>query len=132
MGENAWGKSNLLDALTLLLSPESDLYHFERDDFWFPPGRYQRARHHLHIILTFRESRRPTSGSPLSAAGSVLDAMHRWLSPWFYRLEGESAEDGSVMTLRSFLDKERHPIDVEDIDHSGTPSGAFNAGAALA
>ena len=30
IGENAWGKSSLLDALTLLLSPESDLYHFER------------------------------------------------------------------------------------------------------
>lgn len=38
IGENAWGKSSLLDALTLLLSPESELYHFERDDFWFPPG----------------------------------------------------------------------------------------------
>ena len=28
IGENAWGKSSLLDALTLLLSPESELYHF--------------------------------------------------------------------------------------------------------
>lgn len=28
----------------------------------------------------------------------------------------ESAEDGSVMTLRSFLDKDGHPIDVEDIN----------------
>jgi ABC-type multidrug transport system ATPase subunit len=28
IGENAWGKSSLLDALTLLLSPEDDLYHF--------------------------------------------------------------------------------------------------------
>lgn len=117
IGENAWGKSSLLDALTLLLSPESDLYHFERDDFWFPPGDINGREHHLHIILTFRESLpRPTSGSPLSAAGSVLDAMHRWLSPYFYRLEGESAEDGSVMTLRSFLDKDGHPIDVEDIN----------------
>lgn len=35
IGENAWGKSSLLDALTLLLSPESDLYHFDRDDFGF-------------------------------------------------------------------------------------------------
>ena len=68
IGENAWGKSSLLDALTLLLSPESDLYHFERDDFWFPPGDINGREHHLHIILTFRES---------------LDAMHRWLSPYF-------------------------------------------------
>ena len=56
IGENAWGKSSLLDALTLLQSPESDLYHFERDDFWFPPGDINGREHHLHIILTFRES----------------------------------------------------------------------------
>lgn len=41
IGENAWGKSSLLDALTLLLSPEFDLYHFVRDDFWFPAGDIQ-------------------------------------------------------------------------------------------
>jgi len=56
IGENAWGKSSLLDALTLLLSPETDLYHFVREDFWFPPGDIQGREHHLHIILTFRES----------------------------------------------------------------------------
>lgn len=56
IGENAWGKSSLLDALTLLLSPETDLYHFDREDFWFPPGDIQGREHHLHIILTFRES----------------------------------------------------------------------------
>ena len=58
IGENAWGKSSLLDALTLLLSPA---YYFDLP----------------------RVAARPTSGSPLSAAGSVLDAMHRWLSPYF-------------------------------------------------
>ncbi|MDU4276987.1 MAG: DUF2813 domain-containing protein, partial [Enterobacter asburiae] len=56
IGENAWGKSSLLDALTLLLSPEDDLYHFVRDDFWFPPGDVTGREKHLHIILTFRES----------------------------------------------------------------------------
>ena len=74
IGENAWGKSSLLDALTLLLSPELELYHFERDDFWFPPGDINGREHHLHIILTFRES---------LPGRSVLDAMHRWLSPYF-------------------------------------------------
>lgn len=28
IGENAWGKSSLLDALSLLLSPALPLYHF--------------------------------------------------------------------------------------------------------
>ncbi|CCJ81879.1 Predicted ATP-dependent endonuclease of the OLD family [Cronobacter dublinensis 1210] len=38
IGENAWGKSSLLDALTLLLNPGDALYSFTRHDFWFPPG----------------------------------------------------------------------------------------------
>ncbi|VDZ64913.1 recombination protein F [Serratia odorifera] len=38
LGENAWGKSSLLDALTLLLAPEQALYRFEPHDFHFPPG----------------------------------------------------------------------------------------------
>ena len=76
IGENAWGKSSLLDALTLLLSPESDLL--------VPAGRYQRARKSSAYYFDLpRIAARPTSGSPLSAAGSVLDAMHRWLSPYF-------------------------------------------------
>lgn len=44
IGENARGKSSLLDALTLLLSPEEKLYHFVHDDFWFPPGMSTDAR----------------------------------------------------------------------------------------
>lgn len=58
IGENARGKSSLLDALTLLLSPELDLYHFVREDFWFPHGDIKGREHHLHIILTFRETQR--------------------------------------------------------------------------
>ncbi|MDU4436871.1 MAG: DUF2813 domain-containing protein, partial [Pluralibacter gergoviae] len=41
IGENAWGKSSLLDALTLILAPGSELYHFVHDDFWFPAGDVQ-------------------------------------------------------------------------------------------
>ena len=134
IGENAWGKSSLLDALTLLLSPESDLYHFERDDFWFPPGDIQRARtssayyFDLPRIAAQADIGFAAIGRWKRAGRHATDGYHRI----FYRLEGESAEDGSVMTLRSFLDKDGHPIDVEDINDSGTPSGAFNAGAALA
>ena len=107
IGENAWGKSSLLDALTLLLSPEFDLYHFVRDDFWFPPGDIQGREHHLHIILTFRETEpgrhRVRRFRPLQRCWVPCDdGYHRV----FYRLEGELAEDDSVMTLRSFIDGE--------------------------
>ncbi|POT57957.1 ATP-dependent endonuclease [Citrobacter amalonaticus] len=117
IGENAWGKSSLLDALTLLLSPESELYHFNHDDFWFPPGDTKGREHHLHIILTFRESspgrHRVRRYRPLEASWSLCqDGYHRI----FYRLEGEGAEDGSVMTLRSFLDGDGHPLELDDIN----------------
>ncbi|SLQ72523.1 ATP-dependent endonuclease [Klebsiella pneumoniae] len=117
IGENAWGKSSLLDALTLLLSPEFDLYHFVRDDFWFPPGDIQGREHHLHIILTFRETEpgrhRVRRFRPLQRCWvSCDDGYHRV----FYRLEGELAEDDSVMTLRSFIDGEGEALVLEEID----------------
>ncbi len=117
IGENAWGKSSLLDALILLLSPEFDLYHFVRDDFWFPPGDIQGREHHLHIILTFRETEpgrhRVRRFRPLQRCWVPCDdGYHRV----FYRLEGELAEDDSVMTLRSFIDGEGEALVLEEID----------------
>ncbi|HCJ1782836.1 ATP-dependent endonuclease [Klebsiella pneumoniae] len=117
IGENAWGKSSLLDALTLLLSPEFDLYHFVRDDFWFPPGDIQGREHHLHIILIFRETEpgrhRVRRFRPLQRCWVPCDdGYHRV----FYRLEGELAEDDSVMTLRSFIDGEGEALVLEEID----------------
>ena len=117
IGENAWGKSSLLDALTLLLSPEFDLYHFVREDFWFPPGDVQGRERHLHIILTFRENEpgrhRVRRYRPLSNCWVPCDDGYQRV---FYRLEGELADDDSVMTLRSFINGEGEALELEDID----------------
>jgi len=117
IGENAWGKSSLLDALTLLLSPHQDLYEFTGNDFYFPPGEKQEKEHHLHIILTFREQapgnyrgRRCRHLAPVWVADK--DEYHRI----FYRLEGELEDDGSILTLRSFLNNQGLPIPLDDID----------------
>lgn len=117
IGENAWGKSSLLDALTLPLSPEFDLYHFVREDFWFPPGDIQGREHHLHIILTFRENEpgrhRVRRYRPLSNCWVPCDDGYQRV---FYRLEGELADDDSVMTLRSFINGEGEALELDDID----------------
>ncbi len=117
IGENAWGKSSLLDALTLLLSPEFDLYHFVREDFWFPPGDIQGREHHLHIILTFLENEpgrhRVRRYRPLSNCWVPCDDGYQRV---FYRLEGELADDDSVMTLRSFINGEGEALELDDID----------------
>jgi Predicted ATP-dependent endonuclease of the OLD family len=117
IGENAWGKSSLLDALTLLLSPREELYHFVRNDFWFPAGDINGREHHLHIILTFRESEpgryRGRRYRPLADCWTLCDDGYRRL---FYRLEGELSAEGSVMTLRSFIDNKGHALELDDID----------------
>ena len=117
IGENAWGKSSLLDALTLLLSPDSDLYHFVRDDFWFPPGDVLGREHHLHIILTFREAEpgrhRVRRYRPLADCWVPCQDGYQRI---FYRLEGELADDDSVLTLRSFLDVNGHTLELAAID----------------
>ena len=117
IGENAWGKSSLLDALTLLLSPESDLYHFVREDFWFPPGDLLGREHHLHIILTFREAEpgrhRVRRYRPLADCWVPCQDNYQRI---FYRLEGELADDDSMLTLRGFLDNHGNPLPLADID----------------
>ncbi|EOC0416615.1 ATP-dependent endonuclease [Cronobacter malonaticus] len=117
IGENAWGKSSLLDALTLLLNPGETLYSFTRNDFWFPPGDIHGRERHLHVILIFRETepgdfqrRRFRGLRAIMTPGT--DGFQRI----FYRLEGELNDDNSVLTLRSFLNAEGEPLALEDID----------------
>src|SRR5690606_13367892 len=117
IGENAWGKSSLLDALTLLLSPEENLYHFVHDDFWFPPGDVNGREKHLHIILTFRESEpgrhRVRRFRPMWPCWVPCEDGFQRI---FYRLEGEMAQNDGVLTLREFLNEKGNPIPLDNID----------------
>ncbi|NDJ58301.1 ATP-dependent endonuclease [Enterobacteriaceae bacterium 4M9] len=118
IGENAWGKSSLLDALTLLLAPRDALYFFDGDDFYFPPGDQDNRERHLHIILTFRET---TSGQAFGrryrALSEVWNTSEDEYQRIYYRLEGELGDNGEVLTLRSFLDDSGVALALEDIDH---------------
>ncbi len=96
------------------------------------PGRHPGREHHLHIILTFRETEpgrhRVRRFRPLQRCWVPCDdGYHRV----FYRPEGELAEDDSVMTLRSFIDGEGEALVLEEIDELAR-HGAFDAGAAPA
>lgn len=117
IGENAWGKSSLLDALSLLLSPALPPYHFSLQDFHFTPGDETSRERHLQVIFTFCES----------GVGYHLGPRYRGLAPvWvkgegrlqriFYRLEGEVDESSAVCTWRSFLDADGQPLVLANID----------------
>ncbi|CNI57003.1 ATP-dependent endonuclease [Yersinia rohdei] len=117
IGENAWGKSSLLDALTLLLSPEPQLYHFTSQDFYHPAGDESAKECHLHIIFTFCEKDIGHWRAPRYRQLAPLwikndDGLHRI----YYRIEGELADDGTVCTWRTFLDLEGQPLALHDIE----------------
>ncbi|MBW7982361.1 ATP-dependent endonuclease [Enterobacillus tribolii] len=117
IGENAWGKSSLLDAMTLALSPSPELYHFEESDFYHPPGDENAKERSLQIVFTFCEtdighhrSPRYQHLSPLWQKGE--DRFHRI----YFRQVGELTDDGSVCTWRSFLDEEGNPLAFHHVD----------------
>ncbi|QCR36579.1 ATP-dependent endonuclease [Nissabacter sp. SGAir0207] len=117
IGENAWGKSSLLDALTLLLSPEPRLYHFTAGDFHAPAGEEGSRARTLQVVFRFTE---PVPGHldlpryrSLVSAAVAGEGNHRRL---YYRLEGALEADNSVLTLRSFLDAQGEPLPLAEID----------------
>lgn len=117
IGENAWGKSSLLDALTLLLSPEPQLYHFTVQDFYYPTGDESAKERHLQVILTFCEkdighwhAPRYRQLAPLWIKNN--DGLHRI----YYRVEGELGDDGTVCTWRTFLNLDGQPLPLHDIE----------------
>jgi putative ATP-dependent endonuclease of OLD family len=117
LGENAWGKSSLLDALTLLLAPEPKLYRFEAHDFHFPPGEEEAKDRHLQVVFTFCEKDighahlpRYRHLSPLWVKGG--DNLNRI----YYRCEGELADDGTVCTWRGFLDADGNAMQLHHIE----------------
>ncbi|WP_409308982.1 ATP-dependent endonuclease [Pectobacterium sp. B1J-3] len=118
IGENAWGKSSLLDALSLLLAPTLPLYHFDLQDFYFKPGDENSRERHLQVIFTFCETapghHLAPRYRPLKRVWVEGDASRHRI---FYRLEGEVDESQAVFTWRSFLDAEGHPIKLNDIDN---------------
>lgn len=65
IGENAWGKSSLLDLLSLILNPEKARYQFQPNDFHLALEEYRdlspenpvpKQNHHCMALFTFSES----------------------------------------------------------------------------
>lgn len=117
IGENAWGKSSLLDALTLCLSPERDLYRFEPHDFYFPPGDETAREHHLQIVFTFCESERGDAHARrYHRLAPLWQANDDRLQRIYFRQEGELSGDGTVCTWRSFLNEQGESLALHHLD----------------
>lgn len=117
IGENTWGKSSLLNALTLLLLPAPQLYQFTHNDFWYPPGQVEGRGRHLDIILAFREAQpghhRARRFHALVPAWTNNEDGYARL---FYHLEGLSDDAAAVITRRSFLDQNGDALALNNTD----------------
>ncbi len=55
IGENAWGKSSLLDALSIALSPDTKFYNFKFSDFHVDYTAGHKKMTQLQIVLHWKE-----------------------------------------------------------------------------
>ncbi|KOC92781.1 ATP-dependent nuclease [Winslowiella iniecta] len=115
IGENAWGKSSLLDALTLLLSPQATLYQFVLNDFHFPPGNLNQRTRHLQVTFTFRQGPSyPYHAPRYRPLRDIWQHGADGVQRIVYRVSGELDDDQQVTTRRQFLDGHQQLIATPD------------------
>lgn len=110
IGENTWGKSSLLDALSVSLPPEGTPYNFEMTDFHVDYSIAHPQTQHLQIVLSLVSTDK----------NEIHSGRYRKIKPiWvqdeqgtnriIYRLSA-SRDEYDIETKYSFLDLEGNPI----------------------
>lgn len=115
IGENAWGKSSLLDALTILLSPEKQSYQFSLSDFHHPAGDDASRFRNLHIILKFCETRPGRHQSyRFHNLSSVWVDNGDDLKRIFYQVSAELDDDNNISVKRNFLNSGGNKLSLDN------------------
>ena len=110
IGENTWGKSSLLDALSVALPSDGIPYQFEMLDFHVDYAISHPQTQHLQIVLTFGASDKHEHKS-----GRYRKIKPVWISDAqgnqkiYYRLSA-SRDRYDISTRYAFLDAEGNPL----------------------
>ncbi|WP_424407968.1 DUF2813 domain-containing protein [Pasteurella sp. PK-2025] len=118
IGENMWGKSSLLSALSLIFNPEKHLYQFELGDFHQPQGEPESVKH-ITLLFSFCEYEKNEDSADYNrpyVAQNVFVHHPDGYQRLYLCVEGERNEHNEVFTHYSFLDQNGDPIKVEGID----------------
>ncbi|EOV8087875.1 DUF2813 domain-containing protein [Providencia huaxiensis] len=116
VGENSWGKSSLLDALDLLLSPEHTDYQFSLHDFHHPAGNDESRYRSLQIVLKFGERRKGRHQSyRFHNLSSVWVDNGDGLKHIFYRVSAELRDDGSIAVDKTFLNAGGNKLSLDNV-----------------
>ncbi|MGD8110273.1 DUF2813 domain-containing protein [Vibrio sp. TRT 21S02] len=110
IGENTWGKSSLLDALSVALPPEGVPYEFEMTDFHVDYSIAHPQSQHLQIVLSLISNDKNEIN-----AGRYRRIKPIWVQDEqgkyriFYRLSA-TREQYDIKTKYAFLDIEGNPL----------------------
>ena len=116
IGENSWGKSSLLDALDILLSPENAHYQFNQYDFHHPAGNDETRFRSLQIVLKFCEKHKGRHQSfRFKNLASVWVDNGDDLKHILYRVNAELRDDNSVFVERSFLNSGGNKLSLDSV-----------------
>ncbi|MCG9595665.1 ATP-dependent endonuclease [Vibrio sp. Isolate25] len=110
IGENTWGKSSLLDALSVALPPEGVPYQFEMTDFHVDYSIAHPQTQHLQIVISLISNDK----------NEINSGRYRKIKPvWIQDAQGankiiyrlSASRDGYDVTTRyAFLDREGNPL----------------------
>ncbi|PSW05378.1 ATP-dependent endonuclease [Photobacterium lipolyticum] len=115
IGENAWGKSSLLDALSIALPPDAHFYNFKFSDFHIDYALGHHKMSQLQIILHWNEdyksehkARRYKSFTPVWVTQDGLQHLYYQIS--------SVIDNNKIVTQRRFLGSNGKVIECPDAD----------------
>lgn len=114
IGENAWGKSSLLDLLSLVFNKEAQPYQFQAEDFFRSSQTEMKSATSINLLFTFSESQ----------PQELKQQMHHFLHPvaisnddGYYRIYlrvfAEAQENGEISTSYTFIDGQGNILPLE-------------------
>lgn len=108
IGENAWGKSSLLAALSLILNGKNSLYQFTAEDF-----HQSSEQQNITLLFTFSERDNKEDNAPYNQdLQSVFVPNEDGLERIYLRVSGEKQHD-KIITHYSFLNQYGEQIELK-------------------
>ncbi len=110
IGENTWGKSSLLDALSVALPAEGIPYQFEMTDFHVDYSISHPQTQHLQIVLSFLSTdKQEMHSGRYRRIKPIWTKDDQNVSRIIYRLSA-TRTDYDIETHYTFLDKDGNPL----------------------
>lgn len=118
IGENAWGKSSLLDALSHIFNVKGELYRFNEHDFHLNYHKAPTKAERINLVFTFCEEMRDEYHNEIHQSHNTLFTPHEdGFRRLYLQVSGKLSPEG-VQTRYRFLDRTGAPLAVENVEEA--------------